>query len=66
MCSNKDQQIKNLKYLGHVLRNGTANIEGCMREIEKELKHMVEAVKAYKEDLDDENKLSDGKNFKDE
>ena len=49
-----EQEKKNLKYLSHVLRNGTANIEGCMREIEKELKRMVEAVKAYKEDLDDD------------
>ena len=54
MMAIEDQQIKNLKYLGHVLRNGTANIEGCMREIEKELKRMVEAVNVYKEDLDDD------------
>ena len=64
--NNPDQQTKNLKYLGHVLRNGTAKIQGCMREIEKEFKLMTKAVNTYKEDLDNEHKLSDGKNSKDE
>ena len=47
------QQIKELKYLSHVLRNGTANIMGCMKEIEKELAGMTTAINAYKKDLGD-------------
>ena len=54
MSAVEDQQSKNLKYLGHVLRNGTANIMGCMKEIEEELKLMIKAVNAYKKDLDNE------------
>lgn len=52
MSAVEDQQLKNLKHLGHILRNGTANIMGCMKEIEKELKIMVKAVNDYKKDLD--------------
>ena len=47
-----DQQAKNLEYLGHFLRNGTANIMGCMKEIEKQLKIMIEVVNTYKKELD--------------
>ena len=49
-----DQQAKNLEYLGHYLRNGTANIMGCMKEIEKELRLMIETVNTYKKDLDND------------
>lgn len=36
-----------LTYLGHVLRNTTACIEGCLREIEARLKEAIEAVEAF-------------------
>ena len=47
-----DQQSKNLKYLSHALRNGTANIMGCMKEIEKEMANMIKAVNTYEKDLE--------------
>ena len=65
MSAVEDQQTKNLKYLAHVLRNGTANIMGCMKEIEKELADMTEAINTYKKDLGNEYKLSDGKDSED-
>ena len=37
MSAVENQQSKNLKCLSHFLFNGTANIMGCMKEIEKEL-----------------------------
>jgi len=64
MSEIKDQQSKNLEYLSHFLRNGTANIQGCMKEIEKQVKIMIEAVNTYKKDLEDEHKLPNGENSK--
>lgn len=60
MSEIKDQQSKNLEYLSHCLRNGTVSIMSCMRQIEKQLKSMIEAVNTYKKDLEDEHKLPNG------
>ena len=49
-----DQELKELQYLRHVLLNGTTKVMGCLTEIEKIVKAMSDAVKAYhQEDMDD-------------
>ena len=62
--NNTDQQTTNSHYLSHFLRNGTANIEGLMRQIENQLKIMLEGINTYKKDLENEYKLPDGQNSK--
>jgi hypothetical protein len=49
-----DQRQKDLEYLNHVLRNSTARIAGCLKEIEITLLEMGEAVKGFREGREEE------------
>ena len=49
-----DQRQKDLEYLNHVLRNSTARIAGCLKEIEITLLEMGEAMKGFKESCEGE------------
>ena len=48
-----EQEKVNLKYINHVIRNGTVAIAGCLREIEDILKHMNAAINAYNNEQGD-------------
>jgi hypothetical protein len=39
------------EYLNHVLRNSTARIAGCLKEIEITLREMAAAVKTFRESI---------------
>lgn len=49
-----DQQSKNLEYLRDCLLNGTANIQGCLKHIEEQLRFMTEALSAYERGLNED------------
>jgi len=49
-----EQELKDLKYLWHAVRNATTAIEGCMREVRQYLRLIETAVTAYSEELLDE------------
>lgn len=43
------QEIKELEYLRHAIRNGTTQIQGCLKEIENIVVAMGVAVKSFRE-----------------
>jgi GTP1/Obg family GTP-binding protein len=45
-----DQLDKDRQYLNHVLRNSTARIAGCLKEIEITLREMNEVMKQFRAD----------------
>jgi hypothetical protein len=48
-----DQIETDREYLNHVLRNSTARIEGCLKEIETTLLEMAQAVRTFREGLEE-------------
>lgn len=52
MDEDLEQIMVDLKYLKHMLLNGTCKIQGCMKEIETIVREMSEAVKACREALE--------------
>ena len=46
-----EQELKNLEYLRHTLLNGAVILAGCLKELEKTVQGMSDAVRVFQEDM---------------